>query len=135
MNTNTVNEKVARIRDLITEITGGNRGIVIYLKNVAYTESYRSTIGSSSISISCIFMNDNEAVCADLYRTGNGGLFDFICGKAIDDLSSRGLDDIAYALSSGNWSVSEQVKSHKHKKVKSRTSIISLRMPFHLKGA
>lgn len=133
MNINTENEKLVRIRELITEITGGARGVVIYLKNVSYTESYRSNMGSSSISISCVFINDSGAICADIYRTGNGGFFEFICGKAIDDLSTRGLDDITYALCGGNWSVSEQVRPHK--RIKNKTSFVPFRLLFHQKGA
>jgi len=94
------------IKSKISE-AGGDTGSPLYLDGVSYFETRKSRTGSGSLSINCIFINDEGNVCADLYRTGSAGFFDFICGKEISDLSDRGLTEILYALEKGNWSVEE----------------------------
>jgi len=124
-------EITARINDLVTEITGGDRGVIVNLKGVTYTETYRSELGSSTIDVSCLFINDDGTLCADMYRTARGGFFEFICGKSIDDMCRKGLHEIVYALTNERWSVSEQVR----KKTGNRRSFSPLKISFHLRGA
>lgn len=94
------------IKSKITE-AGGDTGTPLYLDGVSYFETRKSRTGSGSLSINCIFINEEGNVCADLYRSGAAGFFDFICGKEISDLSDRGLTEILYALEKGNWSVED----------------------------
>lgn len=108
---------------------GGDTGTPLYLEGVSFFETRKSRTGSGSLSINCIFINEEGRVCADLYRSGPSGFFDFICGKEISDLSSRGLGEIFYALDNGLWSMQDAGESHQ--KVSSRVlSRLSFKIPF-----
>ncbi len=94
------------IKSKIAE-AGGDTGSPLYLDGISYFETRKSSTGSGNLSINCIFINEEGNVCADLYRSGAAGFFDFICGKEISDLSERGLTEILYALDKGLWSVED----------------------------
>jgi len=126
-------EILDQINTIINDITGGDGGIIINLKNVAFNESCRSNLGSSTLAVSNLFINDDGRLCADIYRTGSGGFFEFICGMGIEDVGSRGLDEILYALRNDRWTLSEQPRPQK--KSRNRKILMPIRMPFHLKGA
>ena len=133
MNNFQKEEILDQMKTAINDITCGDSSIIINLRSVEFSESCRSGLGSSRLAIGSLFVNDDGRVCADMYRTGSGGFFEFICGISIDDIGRRGLDEILYALRNGRWSVSEQPRVQK--KPRSRKMAIPLRMPFHLKGA
>lgn len=116
------------IKSKIVE-AGGDTGTPLYLEGVSYFETRKSRTGSGSLSINCIFINDEGNVCADLYRSGASGFFDFICGKEISDLSSRGLTEIYYALDKGLWS-KEDMGELPGKGRKGGLSRLSLKIPF-----
>ncbi len=127
------NEILDQIQAIIDDITGGDCSIIINLKNVIFNESCRSNLGSSTLAVSSLFINDDGRLCADMYRTGSGGFFEFICGIGIGDVGLRGLDEILYALRNERWSLSGEPRPQK--KAKNRKILIPVRMPFHLKGA
>lgn len=127
------NDILDQINTKMNEITGGDGGIIINLRNVAFNESCRSSLGSSTLAVSNLFINDDGRLCADIYRTGSGGFFEFICGMGIEDVGSRGLDEILYALRNERWTLSEQPRPQK--KSRSRKMLMPIRMPFHQKGA
>ena len=127
------NDILDQINTIINDITGGDCGIIINLRNVAFNESCRSSLGSSNLAVSCLFVNDDGRLCADIYRTGSGGFFEFICGMGIEEVGRRGLDEILYALRNDRWALSEQPGPQK--KSRNRKIMIPIRMPFHLKGA
>jgi len=126
-------DTLQQIEELIAEITGDDCGIIINLRNVSFTESSRSGVGSSTFSVSNLFLNDEGRLCADLYRSGSGGFFEFICGIGIEDVGRRGLDEILYALRNNRWALNEQPRPQK--KTRSRRMLMPVRIPFHLKGA
>jgi len=121
-----------QIEELVVEITEGDCGIIINLRNVSFNES-RSSVGSSTLFVSNIFFNDEGRLCADLYRSGGGGFFDFICGIGIEDVRLEGLYEILHALRNSRWTLSEQPVAQK--KTRRRRLPIPVRIPFHLKGA
>ncbi len=122
-----------RISERIDEISGGDRSTVIYLNGVSYNESARPVHGSPVIAVSCIFVDEDERICADMYRTGNGGFYEFICGKVINDMPVKGLAEIVYALENAKWNIGGQVRAHK--KIRRKNVRTQSRIPFHLKGA
>lgn len=124
---------LARIKELILEITGDNREAVICFNDVLFNESSRSKMGSSSVSVSCIFLDEEDRICADMYRAGIAGFYEFICGISIDDLPVRGLEEIVFALENRRWSINDETKPKK--KSGSRNFLMNFRIPFHLKGA
>ncbi len=110
------NELLQDIKSRVIE-AGGGIGNPVYLKNISYFETRKSDSGSGNFYINCLFLNDEEEVCADLYRTCSSGFFDFICGKRILDLGDRGLREVLYALENNLWSVEKDVdkKSNENK--------------------
>jgi len=130
MHENTLDNTILleSIKSKIAE-AGGDTGSPLYLDGVSYFETRKSRTGSGSLSINCIFINEEGNVCADLYRSGSAGFFDFICGKEISDLSDRGLTEILYALEKGLWSVEEsgEVRS---KRGSRRMTGLPFKIPF-----
>lgn len=125
------NELLQEIKSRIIE-AGGGTGNLVYLDNVSYFETRKSNSGSGNFSINCLFLNEDEEVCADLYRAGTAGFFDFICGKRILDLGERGLREVLYALENDLWSVEEsEAKTRKENKGSFK---FPLRLPFLFKG-
>ena len=116
------------IKSKIAE-AGGDSGTPLYLDGVSYFETRKSRTGSGSLSINCIFINEEGNVCADLYRSGAAGFFDFICGKEISDLSDRGLTEILFALEKGNWSV-EDTGEVQGKRGKGGMARLTIKIPF-----
>jgi hypothetical protein len=125
------NELIQEIKSKITD-AGGGSGDPVYLDGVSYFETRKSSTGSANVSINCIFINEEGEICADLYRSGTAGFFDFICGKKIYDLSERGLREVLYALDNDLWYVKETVEKEK---TESKGQFrFSLRLPFLYKG-
>lgn len=124
-------ELLQDIKSRIIEV-GGGTGNTVYLKNVSYFETRKSNTGSGSFSINCLFLNEEEEVCADLYRSCSAGFFDFICGKKILDLGDRGLREVLYALENNLWSV--EVSENKTIKGNKWFLKVPLRLPFMFKG-
>jgi len=122
-----IQEIKARIID-----AGGSSGDPVYLDGISYFETRKSSTGSANVSINCVFINEEGEVCADLYRSGTAGFFDFICGKRICDLSERGLQEVLYALDNDLWNVKETAE--KEKPGSKGLPWPSLRLPFLYKG-
>ena len=122
---------LSRISCLVNHITESEAGKTIYLKNVVYNSRSLKT-GGGATSVNCIFLNEERNLCADLYRLGSGGFFDFICGRVIDDLEECGLEVIVSALECGNWSV--DASGYVDTKEKKR-ALSFPKIPFFQKGA
>ena len=125
------NELIQDIKSRIID-AGGGSGNPIYFEKVSYFESRKSSTGSANVSINCIFINEEGEICADLYRSGTAGFFDFICGKRISDLSEQGLNEVLYALDNNMWYVKEVAE--KEKRAGKGLSRLPLRLPFLYKG-
>ncbi len=125
------NELLQDIKSRVIE-AGGGTGSPVYLNNISYFETRNSNSGSGNFFINCIFLNDEEEVCADLYRTCSSGFFDFICGKRILDLGDRGLREVLYALENNLW----KVEKDGDKKNKENKFLFKLpfKLPFLIKG-
>lgn len=125
------NELLEAIKSGIIE-AGGGTGNPVYLEGVSYFETRKSKSGSGNFTINCLFFNEEEEVCADLYRSSTSGFFDFICGKRILDLGERGLREILYALENDLWSMKEC--GYKAEKENKGFFKLPLRLPFMFKG-
>jgi hypothetical protein len=125
------NELIRNIKSRIID-AGGGSGDPVYFERVSYFESRKSSTGSANVSVNCIFINEEGEICADLYRSGTAGFFDFICGKRIPDLSEQGLREILYALDNDMWYVKEA--DEKEKSAGKGLFRLTSRLPFLYKG-
>ena len=80
---------VLSIKERINEITSGEAGMLVNLNGVAYPEGGRGS-SHSMISVSCLFINEEGSVCADLFRTGTAGFTECVCGSVISTIGKRG---------------------------------------------
>lgn len=121
-------EIIVSIKNRISDILGGETGGAVNLENFLYHESD----AGGRVRISCLFINEDGRVCADMYRTGTAGSIDFICGRVIDSINEKTLKKILAALEESRWSASVEPSSGKKKK-----SILAsaLKLPFFQKGA
>jgi hypothetical protein len=122
---------IQEIRERISDIPGVDAGRPVNLDNVLFNESGRSGCGGK-ISVTCLFINDDGNVCADMYRAGTAGCIDFICGLTLNSADEKALKKIISALEEKRWSVPDYPLEKKQKK---RNSVTSFRIPFLQKGA
>jgi len=123
-------ELLLEIKERITHISNSDAGRPVNLDNVLIQESGRSGCGGK-ISISCLFINEDGNVCADMYRTGSAGCVDFICGLTLDSADGKILEGIISALDKNKWSITDYPVLEKQKK---RTIASSFKIPFFQKG-
>jgi len=124
-------ELIREIKEKVSDISCGDNGRPINLDNVVFRESGRSKSGSR-INITCLFINEDGNVCADMYRSGSAGSVDFICGLDLSSADERILNEIKTALLGGKWSVADYQAVENNKK---RNPVSSFKIPFLQKGA
>lgn len=124
-------ELIQEIRERITAIPGVDAGRPVNLDNVLFNESGRSGCGGK-INITCLFINDDGNVCADMYRAGTAGCIDFICGLTLSSVDEKALKKVISALEEERWSVPDYPLEKKQKK---RNLVSSFKIPFLQKGA
>lgn len=124
-------ELILEIKERITDIAGIDAGIPVNLENVLFSESYRSGCGGK-ISITCLFINEDGNICANMYRSDTAGCVDFICGLVLDSVDEKALNHIKSALEEKRWSVTKNSVVEKPKK---RNIVSSFKIPFFQKGA
>lgn len=122
---------ILEIKEMITCISGSDSGKPINLHNVSVHQTGRSACGGK-INISCIFINEDGNVCADMYRLGIAGCVDFICGLVLDSVDETILNEILYAFSEHRWSLDDYPDMEKDKKKKFASNF---RIPFLQKSA
>jgi hypothetical protein len=127
----TKDELILEIKDKIVQIAGNDAGRPVNLDGVLINESGRSN-GAGKISISCLFINEDGNVCADMYRAGSAGCVDFICGLALNSSSEKILKEIMSALDDKRWSIADYPEDEKQKK---RNLVSAFKIPFLQKGA
>ncbi len=113
-------ELLADIHARIEEITSGEIGMLVYLKEAVFPESGGRGGSQSMITVSCLFMNEEKSVCADLFRTGTAGFMECIYGNIISSIGKRGIEEINNALAEGRWYVSENPGSGSEKERKKK---------------
>ena len=128
---NKKNELIQKIKMKVIEILGSETGRMVNLDNVLCRESGQSNVGVK-ISITCLFLNEDGNLCADIYRSGSTGSVDFICGLVIDSLNEKVLKHVITALDENRWSVADCPVSEKKKKIKFSSAFKIL---FFQKGA
>lgn len=124
-------ELVREIKEKVSDISCGDNGRTINFDNVVFRESGRSKSGSK-INITCLFINEDGNVCADMYRSGSAGCVDFICGLDLSSADERILNEIKAVLFEGKWSVTDYQVVENNKK---RNPVSSFKIPFLQKGA
>ncbi len=127
----TNDELILEIKDKIVQIAGNDAGRPVNLDGVLINGSGRSNCGGK-ISISCLFINEDGHVCADMYRAGSAGCVDFICGLALNSSNDKILKEIMSALDDERWSVADYPAVEKQKK---RNLVSAFKIPFLQKGA
>jgi len=129
-----INENVEMIREIkekVSEISRGDNGTPINLDNIVFREPGKTGSGNK-IFITCLFINEDGNVCADMYRSGSAGCVDFICGLDLNSADEKILKEIKSALAGNKWSVSDYPEAEKNKK---RNPVSSFKIPFLQKGA
>jgi len=124
-------ELLREIKEKITHISESDAGRPVNLDNVLCHESGRSNC-YGKINITCLFINEEGNVCADMYRTGSVGCADFFCGMTLDSVDKKILGEIVSALDRNKWSVADYPVLEKHKK---RNLASSFKIPFFQKDA
>lgn len=122
---------IQEITKMVMAISGGYEGMPVNLENVQFFESGRANCGGK-IRITCLFINEEGNVCADMYRTGSAGCVDFICGIALNSADEKVLKQIFSALNDNRWSVADSSVPVKQKK---KNIALSIKLPFIQKGA
>jgi len=123
-------ELIADIKMKLDEITSSEIGMLVYLKEVVFPESNSRGASQSMITVSCLFVNDEGGICADLFRTGTAGFMECVYGSMINGIGKRGLEEINSALLDGRWYISESPGSEKDSKKITKKK--SLHVPFKL---
>lgn len=134
-----IDELLINIHTRIEEITTGEIGMLVYLKEAVFPESGGRGGSQSMITVSCLFMNEEKSVCADLFRTGTAGFMECIYGSTISSIGKRGLEEINNALTEGRWYVSENPGSgsekERKKNVRKKTLHVPFKFSFLMRGA
>lgn len=123
---------LAGIKVRIEEITSGEIGMLVYLKEAVFPEGNSRGASQSIITVSCLFLNDEKNICADLFRAGTAGFMECVYGSAINAISRRGLEEINSALNDGRWYVSENPGSGSEKQGKKASRKKAIHVPFKL---
>ena len=124
-------ELLSGIKTKMSNITGGCTGTPVYLTDISFRTSDRKH-GNDRILISCLFMNEEGSVCADMFRSGPAGCVDFICGLMIDSFEENVLMNIITCLNRNMWHISDSIDELRKKK---KTITSALKIPFFKKGA
>ncbi len=130
---------LTNIKAKISEITSGDNGMLVYLKETAFFEGSGSRgLPHGMITVSCLFINEENEVCADLFITGSAGFMECIYGNAINGIGIKGLNEINLSLMNGRWYVSENpgghVKSSK-KFLRGKVNHVPFKFSFLMRGA
>ncbi len=128
---NSKKEMILNIKERILDSCNCKIGMTVNIENFNFSESGKSNSGVK-MSISCIFLNEDGNVCADMYRWGAAGCVDFICGRALDSLDENTLKKLIFTLDR-NGVLSMNYNSSSKRKKKHLVSI--LKFPFLKKGA
>lgn len=129
---NKTDELLANIKLKMEEITSGEIGMLVYLKEAVFPEGNSRGPSQSMITVSCLFLSEEGSICADLFRAGTAGFMECVYGSMINSIGKRGLEEINSALMEGRWYISE-TPGHGNEKVKKKTSKKkNLHVPFKL---
>ncbi|HPJ34772.1 MAG TPA: hypothetical protein PK358_08055 [Spirochaetota bacterium] len=109
-NDKKMEELVSSIKEILEEITSGEVGMLVNLRGVVFPEGGRGG-AQSTIAVSCLFINEEGSVCADLFRNGTAGFMECVYGSIISTIREKGLEKIRDALLRGEWSLSENLES------------------------
>lgn len=123
-------ELLANIKVRIEEITSGEVGMLVYLKEAVFPEASSRGVSHSMITVSCLFLNEEKSICADLFRTGTAGFMECVYGNVISGIGRKGIEEINSALMEGRWYVSEIPGSGNEKERKRSSRIKNLGVPF-----
>jgi hypothetical protein len=129
---NKTDELLADIKTKIDEITSGEIGMLVYLKEAVFPEGGSRGASQSMITVSCLFISEEGGVCADLFRTGTAGFMECVYGSVISSIGKRGLEEINAALTEGRWYVSETPGDRSDKEKKKAVKKKNLHVPFKL---
>jgi hypothetical protein len=125
-------ELLINIKLKIEEITSGEIGMLVYLKEAVFPEGNSRGASQSMITVSCLFLSEEGSICADLFRSGTAGFMECVYGSMINSIGKRGLEEINSALMEGRWYISE-TPGNGNEKVKKKTSKKkNLHVPFKL---
>ncbi len=120
-----------KIKEKIVEITAGESGMIVYLRDAVYNEYNRGS-SHNVITISCVFINEDGNLCADLFRSGSGGFMECLYGNIVSSIGPKGIDVINSALKEGRWYISETPKDDSGDKNKNNKKKSSTGKRFHL---
>ena len=114
-------ETLLNIKKKILDITEDETGMPVYLKQVIFPESDSKRGSQCIINASCLFINEEGNVCADLFRTGTAGFMECVYGNIISSIGKRGLEEIYSALLEERWYTSEPAANIKVKSDRNRS--------------
>lgn len=127
----TKDELISAIKERIISISGSDEVRTVNLENVQFHESDR-TAANGRMYITCIFINEDNNVCADMYRSGAACCVDFICGLDLKSVDEKNLKQILSALDKNICFDEDAPVIAKQKK---RNLVSALKIPFLQKGA
>jgi len=125
-------ELLDNIKTRIDEITSGEIGMLVYLKEAVFPEGGSRGASQSMITVSCLFISEEGNICADLFRTGTAGFMECVYGSMISGIGKRGIEEINAALIDGRWYISETPGERNEKDKKKTSRKKSLHVPFKL---
>ena len=85
-------ELLANIKSRIEEITSGESGMLVYLKEAVFPEGNSRGPSQSMITVSCLFLSEEGSICADLFRTGTAGFMECVYGSMVSGIGKRGIE-------------------------------------------
>jgi len=97
---------ITEIRDRVIYLLGDDIKRNINLQNVYFYHSDITESGDRT-NISCIFINDEGRLCADMHRSGLDVSMNFICGIFVDSLDEKILKRIIRAFDEGKCTVED----------------------------
>jgi len=127
----TKNELILEIKKKIKYISGNDAGNPVNFDNSLFYESGRSST-ACRMNITCLFINEDGTICADIYRSGSEECVDYICGLDLNSLNEKILIRILSAIDHNKWSVNDSADLEKEKK---RIQFLNFKIPFLQKGA
>ncbi len=125
-------ELLTNIKSRIEEITSGESGMLVYLKEAVFPEGNSRGPSQSMITVSCLFLSEEGSICADLFRTGTAGFMECVYGSMVSGIGKRGIEEINSALMDGRWYISETPGNRDEKEKKKPPRKKSLHVPFKL---
>jgi len=126
-----IHDLVEDIKGKIADITSGEIGMIVYLKNASYHDNSRGST-HNIITVSCVFINDDGNLCADLFRTGAAGFMECLYGNIVSGMGLKGVEVIYSAINEGRWYLAETPKKNDYeKKVKQKKRLFNIPFKFH----